>query len=109
MLELKERERQILESAVTDVRKLVKEHEALQSALQQKYQEVVSGGSAVNAVFRTVLRLRGLNPDAYKCEWSLESDRVAVSLKEPVLPPISEAVEGGNGSRHSRPFKGPKG
>ena len=98
-IDLTEKEQAVLDAACVRIEKATQEAQTLRQAAEQAARKAKDLAHSARGTFRTIMELRGSNPDAHQVNW--DGTKATIEEKEPSniveLPtPKDEAAQGGN-------------
>jgi hypothetical protein len=74
-------EREILSNAMMEAQQSIQEHQKMQEMVQQRRDVMLGLTKAADKVYRTVMILKGVNPDAYQMAWNPSTNEVVLNKK----------------------------
>lgn len=80
-IEFTEDEKQVLSSIMAEAQQSINEHQQLQELVQQKRDTMLGLTKAADKVYRTVMILKKVNPDAYQFSWNPQTNEIALKKK----------------------------
>lgn len=105
-LDLTDKEQAVLNAACVRIEKATQEAQALQRAAEQAARKAESLGHQAQGAYRSIMELRGVNPDAYQVKWDGSSAAVEEQPKAsepeaspnvvPLPAPKDEPAQGGD-------------
>ena len=98
-IDLTDKEQAVLDAACVRIDKATQEAQALQRAAEQAARKAENLAHEARGMFRSILELRGVNPDAHQVNWdgakATIEERESSNIVE--LPNLKdEAAQGGN-------------
>ena len=86
VIDLSDKEQAVLDAACVRIEKATQEAQAIQRAAEQAARKAETLGHEARGIFRSIMELRGENPDAAQVNW----DGTKASIIQFELPPQTE-------------------
>jgi hypothetical protein len=74
-------EKQLLTSAFSEATQTVNDHQQLQQLLQQKHDAMIGATKSADKVYRAIMIMKGINPDAFQLGWNPQTNELRLQQK----------------------------